>query len=179
MDGDAFFRQATLRICGSLEIEEALQRLLILLQDLMPVDRFYLQYYDADYAAMRTIAYADAAECRKLDLLTPLSEEAKAKEAAVLKLMRQVAEPWFVYILRCGDGSLYTGIAKDVGRRLEQHNGGTASRYTRGRLPVRLEYQERQPNQSMALKRESAIKALSRKAKEALIRLPNVRDLQR
>jgi predicted GIY-YIG superfamily endonuclease len=60
-------------------------------------------------------------------------------------------------------------IAKDVERRLEQHNAGTASRYTRSRLPVTLEYQEEQPNQSLALKRELAIKAMSRKAKEALI----------
>lgn len=76
---ESFFRKATLRICGSLEIEEALQRLLILLKEVMPVDKLYLQYFDADYAAMRTIAYADEVECRKLDLLTPLSEESKAK----------------------------------------------------------------------------------------------------
>ena len=68
--------------------------------------------------------------------------EAKAKEVAVLKLMRQLAERWFIYILRCADGSLYTGITKDLDRRLEQHNAGTASRYTRGRLPVIIEYQE-------------------------------------
>ncbi len=80
------------------------------------------------------------------------------------------ADTWFVYILRCADGSLYTGIAKDVDRRLEQHNAGAASRYTRSRLPVTLEHQEDQPDQSMALKRECAIKALSRKAKEALIK---------
>jgi UV DNA damage endonuclease len=103
--------------------------------------------------------------------------EAKAKEVAVLKLMKQVAEPWFVYIVRCADDSLYTGIAKDVTRRLEQHNAGTASRYTRSRLPVGLEYQEQQPNQSMALKRELAIKAMSRQAKEAII--CKSRDLQR
>ena len=54
--------------------------------------------------------------------------EARAKEVAVLKLKRQVADTWFVYILRCADGSLYTGITKDVSRRLEQHNAGTASR---------------------------------------------------
>jgi predicted GIY-YIG superfamily endonuclease len=77
---------------------------------------------------------------------------------------------WFVYILRCADDSLYTGITKDLDRRLEQHNAGTASRYTRSRLSVALEYQEEQPNQSVALKREFAIKALSRKAKELLIR---------
>jgi predicted GIY-YIG superfamily endonuclease len=79
------------------------------------------------------------------------------------------ADAWFVYIVRCADDSLYTGIAKNADRRVEQHNAGTASRYTRSRLPVVLEYQEEQPNQSMALKRELEIKALSRKAKEALI----------
>ncbi len=63
------------------------------------------------------------------------------------------AETWFVYILQCADGSMYTGISKDVSRRCEQHNAGTASRYTRSRLPVTLEYQEEQPSQSMALKR--------------------------
>ena len=83
--------------------------------------------------------------------------------------MKQLAERWFVYILRCTDGSLYTGITNDLNRRLEQHNAGTASRYTRGRMPVTLEYQEEQPNQSLALKREIAVKALSRKAKEALV----------
>lgn len=79
------------------------------------------------------------------------------------------ADEWFVYTVRCADESLYTGITKDLNRRVDQHNAGTASRYTRSRLPVVLEYQEEQPNQSMALKRELAIKALSRKAKEALI----------
>ncbi len=85
-------------------------------------------------------------------------------------MMKQLAERWFVYILRCADGSLYTGIAKDVDRRLKQHNAGTASRYTRSRLPVTLEYHEEQPNQSLALKREVAIKAMSRQKKESLIR---------
>jgi predicted GIY-YIG superfamily endonuclease len=89
---------------------------------------------------------------------------------AVLKLMKKLPERWFVYILRCADDSLYTGIAKDVDRRLKQHNAGTASRYTRSRLPVTREYQEEQPNQSMALKREFAIKAMSRQKKESLIR---------
>ena len=85
------------------------------------------------------------------------------------KSKKQLAEPWFVYLLRCADGSLYTGISKDVDRRLDQHNAGTASRYTRSRLPVALEYQEEHPNQSLALKRELAIKALAKTAKEALI----------
>jgi predicted GIY-YIG superfamily endonuclease len=88
----------------------------------------------------------------------------------VVKLMKQPAEDWFVYILRTEDGSLYTGITTDLERRIAQHNAGTASRYTRSRLPVRLEYRERQASRGAALKRELAIKALSRQAKETLIR---------
>ena len=76
---------------------------------------------------------------------------------------------WFVYLLRCGDGTLYTGITKDVTRRTQQHNAGTASRYTRSRLPVALVYQESAPSQSLALKREATIKAMSRLDKESLI----------
>ena len=78
---------------------------------------------------------------------------------------------WFVYLLRCADGSLYTGIAKDVDRRCQQHNAGTASRYTRSRLPVVVVYREAHASRSLALRREAAIKALSRRQKEALIRL--------
>jgi len=80
-------------------------------------------------------------------------------------------EEWFVYLVRCADASLYTGIAKDVIRRCEQHNSGTASRYTRSRLPVELVYQESLASRSLALKREIAIKALTRRKKLALIRL--------
>ncbi|HCO23456.1 MAG TPA: hypothetical protein DIT97_10500 [Gimesia maris] len=77
---------------------------------------------------------------------------------------------WFVYILRCADDSLYTGITIDLNRRCEQHNAGTASRYTRSRLPVTMVYHEIQANRSMALKRELEIKAMSRTAKESLIK---------
>lgn len=76
---------------------------------------------------------------------------------------------WFVYIVRCDDGSLYTGITNDLDRRCEQHNAGTASRYTRSRLPIELVYQEAQGNRSVATKRELAIKALTRQEKEGLI----------
>ena len=76
---------------------------------------------------------------------------------------------WLVYILRCADDTLYTGITNDLSRRCDQHNAGTASRYTRSRLPVALVYQEPQATRSLALKRELAIKALSRKQKELLI----------
>jgi predicted GIY-YIG superfamily endonuclease len=76
---------------------------------------------------------------------------------------------WYVYLLRCTDGSLYTGITRDLERRCRQHNAGTASRYTRVRRPVQLVYQERKRGQSSALKREAAIKALTRPQKESLI----------
>ena len=77
---------------------------------------------------------------------------------------------WFVYILRCADGTLYTGITKDVNRRCRQHNAGTASRYTRSRRPTALLYQEASTTQSKALQREAAIKALTRLQKVAIIR---------
>jgi predicted GIY-YIG superfamily endonuclease len=85
-------------------------------------------------------------------------------------MAKQSGDKWFVYILRCSDGSLYTGITKDVRRRCERHNAGTASRYTRSRLPVAVVYQERKAGRSLALKREAAIKAMSRLEKESLIR---------
>jgi UV DNA damage endonuclease len=80
-------------------------------------------------------------------------------------------DPWFVYILRCADGSLYTGVTKDVKRRCRQHNTGIASRYTRSRRPTKLVWQEVQTSQSSALKRETAIKAMTRRDKLAMIRL--------
>jgi predicted GIY-YIG superfamily endonuclease len=76
----------------------------------------------------------------------------------------------FIYILRCGDGSFYTGIAKDVERRLAQHRAGRASRYTRARLPVDLAWSREVGTWSAALKEEIRIKAMSRAAKEALLR---------
>lgn len=76
---------------------------------------------------------------------------------------------WLVYMLRCRDGSLYTGITNDLDRRLAAHAAGTASRYTRSRLPVKLVYREPQDGRSPALKREAAIKRLERRRKEQLI----------
>jgi predicted GIY-YIG superfamily endonuclease len=86
------------------------------------------------------------------------------------KHMAMRNETWYVYMIRCADGSLYTGITKDLERRCRQHNDGTASRFTRCRRPVELVYQVRRRSQSTALKREAAIKALTRKQKEALLR---------
>ncbi len=77
---------------------------------------------------------------------------------------------WTVYMLRCRDGSLYTGITNDLPTRLERHRAGTASAYTHSRRPVRLVYQERQPDRSAALRREAALRRLSRAAKLALLR---------
>jgi predicted GIY-YIG superfamily endonuclease len=79
-------------------------------------------------------------------------------------------ESWVVYILRCRDGSLYAGITIDAARRLAQHQDGTASRYTRSRRPVTMVYREPCASRSDALKREYAVKALTREAKERLIR---------
>lgn len=79
------------------------------------------------------------------------------------------ASRWLVYLLRCGDGSLYTGITNDLDKRLKAHVAGKASRYTRSRLPVTLAYSERQPDKSRALRREAAIKKLRRIDKERLV----------
>ncbi len=76
---------------------------------------------------------------------------------------------WTVYIVECSDGSFYTGITNNLSRRLDQHNAGRASRYTRSRRPVEAIYQEGCVSRSEASIREGALKALSRKEKEKLI----------
>ena len=76
---------------------------------------------------------------------------------------------WYVYILQCGDGTLYTGSTTDVERRLAVHQKGRGAKYTRSRQPLTLVYREPQPNRSAALRREAAIKRLSRREKLALI----------
>lgn len=75
---------------------------------------------------------------------------------------------WTLYILKCKDGSFYAGITNDLERRLNQHRDGRASRYTRSRRPVTVVYRESCESRSHALKRECAVKALSRKEKEEL-----------
>jgi len=79
---------------------------------------------------------------------------------------------WTVYIVECRDGTFYTGITTDLARRLDQHNRGRASRYTRSRLPVTLVHEESMRTRSEALIREEEIKSLSRQEKEALIQPP-------
>jgi predicted GIY-YIG superfamily endonuclease len=76
---------------------------------------------------------------------------------------------WFVYMLRCADGSLYTGYTDDVQRRLSTHQSGKGAKYTRSRLPVELAYWEELPDKSAALRREASIKRLSRERKLKLI----------
>ena len=76
---------------------------------------------------------------------------------------------WYVYILRCGDGSLYTGISDDVLRRLAAHRAGKGAKYTRGRGPLELVYTQALPDKSAALRREAEIKRLRREEKEKLI----------
>ena len=76
---------------------------------------------------------------------------------------------WYLYVLRCGDGTFYTGITTDVERRLEEHRQGRGAKYTRGRGPLELAYQEECGNHSEALKREYAVKQLTREEKEDLI----------
>jgi len=76
---------------------------------------------------------------------------------------------WFVYMLRCADGSLYTGVATDLERRLEEHNAGCGAKYTRGRTPVDLVYQESCVDRSRAARREFAIKRMTRADKLRLI----------
>lgn len=75
----------------------------------------------------------------------------------------------FVYMVECSDGSLYTGWTTDVEARLATHNSGEGAKYTRSRLPVKLVYFEELPDKSAALKRESAIKKLTREKKLHLI----------
>ena len=94
-------------------------------------------------------------------------------ESKYLKMIRGMKgkgkKDWTVYILRCGDGSLYTGIAKDVQVRLKQHSEGKGATYTRTRLPVTLLYQQQGLTHSEALIREAKIKAMPRSKKQEII----------
>ena len=76
---------------------------------------------------------------------------------------------WNVYIVECADGSLYTGIAKDVERRVSAHNTGQGAKYTRSRRPVTLVYRETATDRSAALRRELAIKQLRPAEKRSLV----------
>jgi len=81
------------------------------------------------------------------------------------------ARRWFVYIARCADGTLYTGVTTDVARRIREHNDSPkGARYTSGRRPVALMHAERRASRAAALAREAAIKRLPRAQKLALMR---------
>jgi len=82
---------------------------------------------------------------------------------------KKIKEKWFLYILRCQDGSFYTGVTNDIERRVTMHNSGRASRYTRSRRPVELLYQETCGSRTQALVRECFVKTYSRPEKEKLI----------
>ena len=77
---------------------------------------------------------------------------------------------WFVYMLRCRDSSVYTGITNNLNKRIEAHMSGNGSKYLRGRLPVKLIYKENFLNRSNASKREIEIKKFNKKQKELLIK---------
>lgn len=80
-----------------------------------------------------------------------------------------MANTWKLYILRCGDGSLYTGITTDVEKRLKMHRSGKGAKYTRGRGPLVLVYTEECVDHSAALRRELELKALTKQQKEEMI----------
>jgi predicted GIY-YIG superfamily endonuclease len=94
-------------------------------------------------------------------------------ESKYLRMIRGMKgkgrKDWTVYILRCGDGSLYTGITKDVQARIKQHSEGRGATYTRTRLPVTLLYQQEGLTHSEALIREAQIKAMPRTKKEEIV----------
>ena len=78
---------------------------------------------------------------------------------------------WFVYLVRCHDGTLYCGIAKDLNRRLEEHNSADkGAKYTRGRQPVQLVYTEEAASRAQATQREGQVKRMARTQKMALIK---------
>lgn len=91
----------------------------------------------------------------------------QAKEKS--KRGRPKKDPWYLYILRCVDGTFYTGITNNLDRRFKMHNDGKGARYTRARRPVELLYREMLKSRTSALVRECAVKALPRKSKESLI----------
>lgn len=86
--------------------------------------------------------------------------------------MSQAPATWFVYLLRCGDGTLYCGIALDVEARLKQHKDGKGAKYTRGRGPLELVYREFCAGKAEALRREREIKRMRREAKASLAGIP-------
>ncbi len=86
-------------------------------------------------------------------------------------MIKVSADPWYVYMAVCNDQTIYTGIAKDLQKRLSEHNNGAnGAKYTRSRRPVAIVYQEMQPSRSAATKRELQLKKLPRAKKLQLIK---------
>jgi putative endonuclease len=85
--------------------------------------------------------------------------------------MKKTAKTWVVYMLQCSDNSLYTGITNDLPKRVEAHNKGKGARYTRGRAPVSVVYQQDCDSKSDALKKEISLKKLPTEKKRALCQL--------
>lgn len=89
----------------------------------------------------------------------------RAWNAVWKKAARLARESWWVYVARCGDGTLYTGITNDLERRRAQHESGAGAKYTRGRGPIELVYTEKAPSKGAALSRENEIKRMKREEK--------------
>lgn len=83
--------------------------------------------------------------------------------------MQKKTNAWWVYILKCADGTLYTGITNNIEKRIQKHNQGVGAKYTRSRAPVHLLYSEQFENRSEASQREYSIKQLSLKQKKELV----------
>ena len=105
---------------------------------------------------------------RYKEMLDRMQEKEKARP-----LSKKRREKWFLYILKCADLSLYTGITTDLERRFKLHSEGKAARYTRTRRPLELVYQETRRSRTDALTRECAVKALPTVKKLALIQEKN------
>ena len=84
--------------------------------------------------------------------------------------MTESSTNWFLYMVRCADDTIYTGISIDVSARVTKHNSGRGAKYTQTRLPVRLIYSESQPDRVSAMKREFEVKKWGRKRKEDLVK---------
>jgi len=100
-----------------------------------------------------------------------LKLDPKMKRESKTKPQKEQAKQWVVYIVECCDKTLYTGIAKDLERRLQEHNSGKGAKYTASRRPVKLLYSEPASGHGEALSREYAIKKLKRSEKHALVAL--------
>lgn len=101
-------------------------------------------------------------------LFTPRFRESLKRDRVMNIMAKKPPSLWTLYILKCADRTLYTGITNDLPARLEKHMKGTGAKYTRGRGPFEVVYTERHRTKSSALKRERAVKALRRAQKLAL-----------